>query len=404
MFRKRHPKDRSARRRGTTLVMSGVMMTMFLGFTALTVDVMVLSVARQQLGTTADAAALAGARELATPARFVGEPDMPALMANASERARFIATENRVLGDSAMVLANAQNTPDGDIVFGHIPIRNGNIFPAEFNPSAGLMPSFNAVQVRAARSQDRGGLVPNYFARVMGFNGSEVRVTSTAMAQLYDGAQGFQSTPGQNADLLPIVLEESIYTQMMASNTTDKYTWNPETNTITEGVPDGITESRLFPVESGNPGNWGTINVGVNNNSTNTIRDQIEYGITPQQLAQYPGSQITLSQTSPTTDRPSWTFEGNPGISAGMKSALEAIKGQPRFVPIYEATGGNGNNAWYRVIKFMPARIVDVNFQGNPKYVIIQPAVVQDPTTILDWENRTDDWSTGGVVRLHLVR
>ena len=31
----------------------------------------------------------------------------------------------------------------------------------------------------------------------------------------------------------------------------------------------------------------------------------------------------------------------------------------------------HGNNAWYQVIAFQPARILCVDFQGNPKFVIV---------------------------------
>jgi hypothetical protein len=99
---------------------------------------------------------------------------------------------------------------------------------------------------------------------------------------------------------------------------------------------------------------------------------------------------------------PSITFSGNPGISAGIKSALDAIIGQPVTIPIYDTNGGNGNNAWYRVIQFAPARILSVNFQGNPKYVIIQPALVTDPTAIPG--SPQTSWTSGGLVVLHLTK
>ena len=72
------------------------------------------------------------------------------------------------------------------------------------------------------------------------------------------------------------------------------------------------------------------------------------------------------------------------------------------MIPIYDSTGGNGNNAWYRVIAFAGVRILAVNFQGNPKYVIIQPALVNDRTAIPDKPLTT--WTSGGLIRIHLTR
>ena len=93
---------------------------------------------------------------------------------------------------------------------------------------------------------------------------------------------------------------------------------------------------------------------------------------------------------------------GNPGISAGIKSALDAIIGKPVTIPIYDINGGNGNNAWYRVIAFAGVRIMAVNFQGNPKYVIVQPANVIDPTAIP--RAAQSSWTSGGVIEVYLAR
>jgi hypothetical protein len=208
---------------------------------------------------------------------------------------------------------------------------------------------------------------------------------------------GFAANGSKSAQLLPIVLDKTTWQTMMAGQSTDQYTYNTSTNTVTSG-PDGIYESQLYPVSSGSPGNWGTIKVGVSNNSTSVLSAQITGGITPSQLATFPNSTIQLDTTQ---TPPSITFQGNPGISAGIKSALTSIIGQPVAVPIYDENGGNGNNAWYRVIYFQPARIMSVNFQGNPKYVIIQPAILNDPTGL---GGTPQDYSAGGLLSLRITQ
>jgi hypothetical protein len=234
----------------------------------------------------------------------------------------------------------------------------------------------------------------------MGFKGSNVTVMSTATSQAYS-VSGFKASGSSSANLLPIVLDKVAWQAMMnatsPSNGTDQYKYDTSSGTVTSG-PDGVYESLLYPVSSGSPGNWGTINVGVSNNSTSILNAQILNGITPAQLATYPNSTIQLDNTlSP----PSITFSGNPGISAGIKSALTAIIGKPVVVPIYDINGGNGNNAWYRVIAFQPSRIMSVNFQGNPKYVIIQPCLINDPTAVT---GTAQSWTKGGQVKLYLSR
>ena len=141
-------------------------------------------------------------------------------------------------------------------------------------------------------SSTHGGVVPGFFSRAWGYGGTPIDVQSIAMAWNYP-VTGFKppgNTPGsssRNANLLPIVLDKDTWKAMMAKTTTDQYTYNASTNTVTSG-PDTVTESKLYPVASGDPGNWGTINVGVTDNSTSILTSQILYGITPSQLATYP--------------------------------------------------------------------------------------------------------------------
>jgi hypothetical protein len=72
------------------------------------------------------------------------------------------------------------------------------------------------------------------------------------------------------------------------------------------------------------------------------------------------------------------------------------------IIPIYDINGGNGANAWYRVINFACVRILAVSFQGNPKYVIVQPANIYDPTAIPG--TAQSSWSMGGVIEIYLAR
>ena len=247
-----------------------------------------------------------------------------------------------------------------------------------------------------------GGVVPTIFAHLMGFAGANVTVSSTATAQAFS-VSGFKASGSSNANLLPIVLDtvdlagDDECNEPLQRNRSVHSTTNPPTG-LSPAARMAFTNPSLYPVSSGSPGNWGTINVGVTNNSTSTLGAQIRYGITPAQLATFPNSTIQLNDT---LTPPSITFSGNPGISAGIKDDLAAIIGKPVVVPIYDNNGGNGNNAWYRVIAFQPCRILSVNFQGNPKYVIIQPCLINDLTAVT---GTAQPWTKGGQVKLYLSR
>jgi Flp pilus assembly protein TadG len=381
-------------RLGLSAVLFSLMLPVFIGFVALSVDTAVIAAAKSQLSTAADAAALAGARQLANDMRLQGTSNITPIIAAANTQAVAIGGANNVFGQSVTIVPNTNNTTGvGDVLVGYADPTNPG---TTLSTNAASAPLFNSVQVTATRSSDHGGVVPSFFSSLMGSHGTSLSVQSTALAWVYSIA-GFQTTENLSADLIPIVLDQTTYQAMMAGTTTDQYTWNPTTKTVTSGA-DGITESLLYPVDAGLPGNWGTIKVGVSNNSTSVISDQIVNGISPSQLATFPSGTIQLDTT---LTPPSITFSGNPGISAGIASALESIIGKPVSIPIYDLNGDNGNNAWYRVIGFAALRIMSVNFQGNPKYVIVQPAMVNDPTAIRG--SAQSSWTQGGLIVLHLT-
>jgi Flp pilus assembly protein TadG len=383
------------RRRGIAAVMFGVLLPVFLGLTTLAVDVAVLALARGQLRTGADAAALAGAMKLADENRTRGATDLTTEITAANAQAAALGQDNLVLNVAPVVIQDTENEGTGDIRVGYL---DPDDVSASLDTDTSMATRFNAVEVTMRRNATHVAPVPTFFGHLMGFNGTDVTVQSTAIAANYS-ISGFKLTDSSlNLNLLPIVLDEYTYEQMMAGLSTDQYSYDEATNTVSSG-PDGITESLLYPVKNGSPGNWGTIKVGVSNNSTSTLGAQIRYGITPSQLATFPNSTIQLdSSLSP----PSITFSGNPGISAGIKDDLTSIIGKPVIIPIYSDNGGNGNNAWYKVVKFQGVRILAVNFKGNPKYVIIQPCLVNEPSAIAG--TRQTNWSDGGLIQVYLAR
>jgi hypothetical protein len=381
-------------RRGSVLPFLTFSLTLFVGLLALSVDTAVMGVAQSQLQSVADSAALAGALGLASQQRLqMGSVGTAELTAADNDAIQF-AQANNVLGTPSTLLSNTTDTNTGteDIVVGYMasplnpspaltvgPSSSAYMSPA-LQTSSAMQPYFNTVVVEAARSATHTGVVPAYFSAILGNRGTDLHVAAAAAVL---GISGFTSTPSNgssaNANVLPITLDKSTYAAMIQGLTTDQYTFTPGNytyplaNGAANGVsagPDGITESRLYPVIGGYPGNWGTVKIGVSNNSTSTIGAQIEYGITAAQLATYPGGVL---QPDPTTG--TIQLQGNPGISSGLKAYLQTIIGKPVRIPIYDPSlsGGNGNNLMYTIVAFAPVRILKINFQGKFKYVIIQP-------------------------------
>lgn len=389
-------------RKGGVAVIFAAFLPVFIGLIALSIDVAVIATARTKLSATADAAALAGARLLFTDNRLSGG-DVTADITAADSGAVSIARSNTILGRAAVLIQNGTNSATSDIFVGYLD-TSSTTSSVTTNTAAGL---YNAVQARIGVDANRGGIIPSFFAGVDGFKGASLSATSVAIGRNYQ-VSGFSSgSTGSNAQILPIALDQTTYNAMIAGNplkltTTglplDQYAYSSSTGQVTSGS-DGIYESCLYPVSNGSPGNWGTVKVGVSNNSTSTLGAQIVGGITPAQLATFPGGTIQLSSA---TTPPSLTLSANPGISAGLKSSIDAIIGQTRFIPIYSSVSGNGNNTTYTIVKFAGVRVMADNFQGNPKYVIVQPAFVNDATAIPS--SAESSWSNGGLVYLRLAR
>ena len=368
---------KSARCKGTILILTALLLVALLGLTALAVDIGVIATAQAQLKTVTDAAALAGARQLVSERRLSTTiTDLQPEIAAAKTQALATGNANFVLSHSpGLELANVQV---------------GYLTPGPAGRTAALDQSnqlnFNSVQVSASTT------VPALFSAIFGSNGSNVTVSSTATVGLYQ--------VGYTQSLLPIAMNLSSYNNIISNIGGDQYSFNssnynpPSSNGVTLGK-DGAVESVVYPVGSGLAGNWGTINIGVGNNSTKTLGMQITNGITPAQLATEWSSENVLSLPH--------TFSANPGISAGIKDDLASIIGKPVAIPVYDSSGGTGNNAWYQVTAFLPGRIVAVDMKGNDKYVIVQPAILDDSSTTPN-TSQLLPWTQGGVVFVHLTR
>ncbi|MHC4269367.1 MAG: pilus assembly protein TadG-related protein [Planctomycetota bacterium] len=154
--------------RGATAIMVSILMVVFIGFTALSVDVGHICVVRNELQNAADAGALAGAR-------FLYTSDGTAVNAGANTIAYNAAIANMSDG-----LAVEVNLGAGDVQRGHWSFAtstftpNNSLLPVElFNKTAEELdadPNFiNAVRQMVRRETTP---VTLYFARIFGYQNS----------------------------------------------------------------------------------------------------------------------------------------------------------------------------------------------------------------------------------------
>ncbi len=363
------PQRAAQPRHGGMLLLAAAALLIVLGCTAFAVDLGYITLAKSQLQSAADAAALSAALD------FDFQADQGDVEAAVRDGAVELAGLHRAAGFDSVLLDSAADVQVGQAVLN----PTSQLFEANF--TSGSTP-LNLVKVTARLKQfdltsdgttvDR--RVPLFFARLFGQNTAEMEVTATA-AVLPGVGFRVETNSSKRAKVLPFALDELTWLALLNGVGPDQYSYNPETGAVST-ASDGILEADLYPNGSTSlpPGNRGTVDFGDSGNSTNDIKRQIMDGLNADDLSVFGGELRT--------DLGALSINGDTGISAGFKEELAAIKGEPRAIPLFTQVSGPGNNAVYTIVRFVGVRIVAVKLTGNPKYVKIQPAHFIDSTVI----------------------
>lgn len=355
-------------RRGAVVAYVAISLVVVIGIAALAVDMGMLYSSQAEVQRTADASALATAWGMLDEKRLRGASSQDAVFDDAQDLAIDLASRNPVLGVDSIVGV-------GDVELG----RYDWLLPGTLT-TGGDLNLFNGAQVTVSRDDAHGGSIALFFARALGHESKDLE--ARALAAFRDDIKGFKITENSgNPLLLPFALHVNSWNNLLNGSVTsgDSYSYDPETGTVSSGA-DGVKELNLYPgAGSGQlpPGNFGTVDIGSSNNSTADITRQIRYGVNESDLSYFGGS-LEFG--------PSGTLilEGDTGLSAAVKDDLEAIKGEARIIPLFNAVSGPGNNAKYTIVKFAGIRIVYVKLTGamSGKKVLIQPALAVDKTAI----------------------
>jgi hypothetical protein len=321
-------------------VLAALLIILLMGMVALALDLGYIVLVRTQLQVAADSAAMAGAAQMIE--------SIDDVIATAQEFA-----DHHFAGNKHVELNS------GDVEFGF-----WNFQTRQFSPAAS---NENAVRVMTRRDETAGGEAPLFFAKALGIDSCAVRAEATAA--FVNNFVGFNvPPPDESLSFLPLALDQETCQGMLAGIGTDDWGWNADLKQVTSR-PDGSVEVNLYPEDTGEAGNRGTVDIGNPNNSTADIERQILHGVTAEDLS-FHGGKLELG------DDGVLELNGDTGISAGLKDALEAIVGKPQIIPIFSEVNNPGNNAQYSIVGFAGVRIVEVELTGNNKRVMIQPARV----------------------------
>ncbi|NLE37628.1 MAG: hypothetical protein GX621_06340 [Pirellulaceae bacterium] len=370
------------RRPGAIAVLAAVLTAFMIVCLAFSIDVGYLCMARSQAQHCADAAALAAALEMTSNDNLKRDISERITMATGK------ALECAAMQDIARTIGGRSDEEPASVIetvsFGRIENPDNPNEPLSFADPANP----NAVYVRVSCDPARGTAVPLFFARIFGTDTGAVSASAVATFS-WDRTAGFTAEPEKPNTLMPFAISEEDWNKYLATGTEDNWTYNPKTRTVTPG-PDGIPELKLFPdYELGQktvPGNFGTVDIGSDANSTARLVRQILYGPTPEDLAPF-GDALMIDAVTGAVELVGVTsldFGGDTGVSVGMKKALDQIIGDPKTIMIYNNVEGPGNNAVFTIIKFVGVRVLDhdLTTAAKKKQITIQPAIVLDNSTV----------------------
>ena len=308
------------RRRGSVLVLITLLMIPLFAMVALAIDYGYLLKIKTDLQRFADAAALACVQDLVPAAD--GSQDLSLVRA----RLRDYVTANSA--QSFQVL-------DADIEIGRYD-------PATIYSNVTLLNSgvYDTVRVTVRRDQSANSRVGLFFAPVLGVKDAAVTAIATAVLQKASGLP-----PG--ADVLPFAVPRSVWdTRAMGAN------WS----IYGDGKIQDSSGGKI-------PGNWGTVDIGPESNSTNEINTQITNGLTQSDLdALNSGGRISTNTQIDAGQQIS--LQGETGLSTALKQSVQPINGQMRVVPIYQSVSGTGNTAEFVIVKWGIVKVIDSNWSG----------------------------------------
>ncbi len=326
-----------SKRRGAVGILFALLALPLVAMLAFAVDYGFLLKIRTDLQRTADAAALAAVQSL------IPAPDGTQDFGDVENVLRDYAVSNR---DSTFQVLGAD-------------IEMGRYDPATIYSNISLLQTgtFDTVRVTVRNDASVNAPVSMFFAKVFGVDQSPVTATACAVLQKARFLE-----PG--TAVLPFVLPVDVWNAHVPGDTWSIY----GDGKMKDANGDDI------------PGNWGTLDIGPTSNGASELSDQILNGLKQSDIDALHSDGRIASNKHIDGDAPTW-MQGDPGLSTGIKNAVQQIYGQTRLVPIYDQLAGqlSGNNVEIKVIGWGVVQVVDSDWNGAKNtHVTIKKAYMYD--------------------------
>ena len=315
-------------RRGAIAVLTAIMMVALAGMVAFAVDYGFLVKVRADMQRAADAAALAALQDL------IPEIDGTQDTALARNTVRSYVQEN--LGDTSF------QVPDGDIEIGRFDPKT--IYSSVTLLNDGI---FDAIRVTLRRDGTTNPSVSLFFARILGVDHGNMTTSATAVLQ-----KPTTLVPGSK--VLPFAIPKDVWDGRALGDSWSIY----GNGKVVDGDGNQI------------PGNWGTVDIGHEGNSTHDLNDQITDGLHQSDLDVLYSTNRIGQNTHIDATVEMWA-NADTGISQGVKKSVVLAHDESRLVPIYsEVSGEPGNNLEFHISGWGVVTVVDSSWGGNVSVTI----------------------------------
>ena len=355
---------------------------------ALVFDQLWLDAAKVELQAAAEAAALAGAGQLATDARL--NPKLVDLTTPAREAATAIGQKNFAVGTPV----DLQNGEHGDVQIGTI----------EMSPDTGEAqfvadtPRPTTCVVRAARLRSRGNPVAFLIRSMSGKSSADAQ--AFAEASVDNRILGVQPNAHSPVPALPLAIlhthldprrNDTWQRQIDMRLGLDRYGYDAATGTVTEG-PDGIPEIVLQTAspsadkEDAAKVNVLTIDIG-NGLHESKVAQQIETGWTVDHLKNF-GEEFRIDQGP-------YTLDTDASLVGPATDQLQKLVGQTRICGLYADHQTTSNTLGHAAIgNLVGIRLLAIEDAGSRKlHITVQPAVIATRTALLSTQDAA--WMSG---------
>ncbi len=355
---------------------------------ALAFDRLWLDVAQVELQAAAEAAALAGAGQLATDARL--NPKLVDLITPAREAAIAIGQKNFSVGTAV----DLQDGEHGDVQIGTIEMST-DTGEAEFVADTERP---TTCVVKAARLRSQGNPIALLIRTASGRTSGDAQ--AFAEASVDNRIIGVQPNDRSPVPALPLAILHShadprrIDTwqrQIEVRLGPDRYGYDAGTGEVTAG-PDGIPEIVLHTAapsanqEDAAKVNVLTINIGTGLHEAQ-VASQIQTGWTVEHLQNF-GDEFR-------TDQGPYTLDADAALVGPVQDQLQKLIGQTRICGLYAdhqtTTRTLGQAAVVTLVGIRLLAIEDAS--GNQLHITVQPAVIATRTALLSTHDAA--WMSG---------